>query len=67
VSTMQSLLTLWFDDSGVTTVEYAFVLAALSLAGVVAFSSVNYEIRGVVDKCSQKMESISGIGCGDYR
>jgi len=64
---MQSLLRLWSDESGVTSVEYAFVLAALSLAGVVAFTSVNYEVRDVVDKCSNKMESISGIGCGDYR
>ena len=60
---MRALDKLWLDELGVSSVEYAFMLAVISLAGVLAFASVSAEVRHVVDTSSRKMESISGIGC----
>lgn len=54
---------LWDDDAGVSSVEYAFLLAVLTLAVVVAFANMSGEVGTAANQASDTLEDTSGIGC----
>lgn len=51
------------DEQGVSSVEYAFLLAVVSLAAVLAFTRHSQEVQNVVNITGDKMQDASGIGC----
>ncbi|MFP4248389.1 MAG: Flp family type IVb pilin [Armatimonadota bacterium] len=62
-SAFEALSYLWSDDAGVTSTEYALMLAVLSLATVVAFASLSTEVQDVAATTSDSMRETSGLGC----
>ena len=60
---LEQLMFLWSDDAGVSSVEYALMLAVLSLATIVAFANLSTEVQAVADTTSQHMETNSGLSC----
>ncbi|MGI5820217.1 MAG: Flp family type IVb pilin [Armatimonadota bacterium] len=59
-----ALKKLWMDEIGVTSVEYAFMLAVLVLASVVAFGNLSAEVETTVYEASSTMQEESpGVGC----
>lgn len=51
------------DERGVSSVEYAFMLAVISLAAVLAFARHSHEVQSIVNVTSDEMREASGIGC----
>jgi len=63
MASLKPIRSLWTDQAGVSSVEYAFMLAVVSLAAVVAFASVSTEVQTIVNTTSDRMVRASGIGC----
>lgn len=55
---------LWRNETGMTSTEYAILLAVVSLSAVVAFGEYSTEIQTIVNRTSNELLRISGIGCG---
>jgi Flp pilus assembly pilin Flp len=51
------------DERGVSSVEYAMLLAVLSLAAVIAFGQCSGEVQLVVTRGSRALERAAGMGC----
>jgi Flp pilus assembly pilin Flp len=60
---IDAIALLWGDDAGVTSVEYALMIAVLSLASVVAFAGVSTEVQTIVNTTGEHMSESSGVGC----
>jgi len=55
---------LWRNETGMTSTEYAILLAVVSLSAVVAFGEYSTEIQTIVNRTSDELNRITGIGCG---
>lgn len=62
-SISQHLALLCHDEAGVSSVEYAFLLAVLSLGAIMAFANLSSEVQAVADTTSAQMREASGMGC----
>ncbi len=62
-SVSQYMALLWHDEAGVSSVEYAFLLAVLSLGAIMAFANLSTEVQAVADTTSAEMREASGMGC----
>ncbi len=54
---------LWADDRGMTSTEYALLLAVLSLSAVVAFGQLSDRAIDVANESSSLLEEAFGMGC----
>ena len=50
-----SVRKLWEDESGLTTVEYALVLALVAIAAISAWSTLGKKITNVVNNASANL------------
>ncbi len=48
--TVASLQNLWVDEGGLTTLEYAFVLALVALAGLMAWQAMGKTVADSAEK-----------------
>ena len=46
---------LWKDEEGLTTVEYAFLLALIAVAAITAWSTLGTRIRTTVTKATSSL------------
>ncbi|MFW5868952.1 MAG: Flp family type IVb pilin [Armatimonadota bacterium] len=57
------LIALMADEAGMSSAEYALMLALVSLAALVGFGQVSDEVQYMVDQTSQRLREASGMGC----
>lgn len=57
------LCTLWADEDGLTSVEYAMLLMTVSLAGFLAFANAGETVSNVADETSTQLRNVSGLSC----
>ena len=60
------LATLWCDEFGITSTEYALLLALVALAAVTAFGGFSTDMQTSANRASTELEDISGIGCSRH-
>ena len=51
------------DEAGMSSAEYAMMLALVSLAALVGFGQVSDEVQHIVQRTSARMQEASGMGC----
>ncbi len=61
--TSSAVPALWTEDGGVTTAEYALLLAVIVLSTIVAFSQTSESVQNVVNRASSALASVMGSGC----
>jgi Flp pilus assembly pilin Flp len=54
---IRQLRSLWEDEAGVTTVEYALILALVSIVAISAWQSLGERIEGTVQAANDSMPS----------
>lgn len=54
---------LWTEDGGVTTAEYALLLAVFVLSTIVAFGQTSESVQNVVNRASSALAGVTGSGC----
>lgn len=57
------LVALVADEAGMSSAEYAMMLAVVSLAALVSFGQVSGEAQIIVETASVKMQEASGMSC----
>ena len=48
---------LWKDEEGLTTVEYALLLALVAIAAITAWSTLGSRVSGTVSKATSSLPS----------
>ena len=56
---IQQLHRLWHDESAMTTVEYALLLALVALAAIVAWATLGRRVRGSVEGSGTRFDGAS--------
>ncbi len=51
------------DEAGMSSAEYAMMLAVVSLAALISFGQVSTEVQRMVHEASNRLEEASGMGC----
>ncbi len=62
----KTLIRLWHDEWGVTSVEYALLLALVAVAGITAFASLSTEVNVIVEHGSDALRDATGMGCSSH-
>lgn len=52
---MRLLRELWTDDTGLTTVEYAMLLALVGIAAIVAWQALGQDVRRTAYRASYRL------------
>jgi Flp pilus assembly pilin Flp len=52
---------LWKDEEGLTTVEYALLLALVVVAGIVAWQGLGGTVQDVVERSDDEIAGTAGI------
>jgi Flp pilus assembly pilin Flp len=65
MGTFDLLATLIADEAGMSSAEYAMMLAVVSLAALVGFGQVSDEVQEIVRDASSRMQEATGMGCYD--
>ena len=60
---LAGLQALWWDEEGVSSVEYIFLMAVLSLAAIVAFGHLSLHVQLAAEDGSDALERAAGMGC----
>ena len=58
---MDKIKALWHDEDGVTTVEYALLLAVLIVGAVTIWTALKGNISTAVDAAGSELESPAGV------
>ena len=54
---------LWYDESGMSSTEYALLLGLIACGSLVAFGNLSTQVRGIAIEGSRTMQRASGISC----
>lgn len=54
---MKTLMSFWKDEDGLTSVEYALLLALVAVAGIVAWGALGSGISDKVENVTTNIES----------
>lgn len=56
-------INLWKDEKGLTSTEYALMLALIVLSSLVAFGGLSTEVQSIVRRSGEALSNSTGIGC----